>query len=65
METKDTFLDSFTESYTHCDFFVCEKQSVQDDRLKEFEKNASPYPPIDILTFHYNKLKLEDHMKII
>ena len=30
----------------------------------EFEKNDPPYPSINILTFDYNKLKLEDDMKI-
>ena len=30
----------------------------------EFEKNDPPYPSINILTLDYNKLKLEDDMKI-
>ena len=65
METEDTFLDSFTESYTDCDFLYVENNQCKVIDLKSLKKNASPYPPIDILTFHYNKLKLEDHMKII
>ena len=42
---------------------VCRKRSVQGSRL-EVEKNGPSYPPIDIFTFDYNKLKLEDDMKI-
>ena len=30
----------------------------------EFEKTDPPYPSIDILALDYNKLKLEDDMKI-
>ena len=30
----------------------------------EFEKNDPPYPSMNILIFDYNKLKLEDDMKI-
>ena len=60
----DEFLDSFTERYRHCDFLYAKNNQYKVVDL-EFEKNGSPYPPIDILTFDYKKLKLEGNMKII
>ena len=44
-------------------FFVCEKRLVQGG-IFSLKKNGPPYPPIDILKFDCNKLKLEDDMKI-
>ena len=63
MEMEDKFLDSFTERYKHCDFLYVKNDQYKVVELR-VEKNGSPYPLIDILTFNYNKLKLEDDMKI-
>ena len=63
METEDEFLESFTERYKHCDFLYAKNDQYKVVDL-EFEKSCPPYLLIDILTFDYNKLKLEDNMKI-
>ena len=63
METEDEFLESFTERYKHCDFLYAKNDQYKVVDL-EFEKSYPPYLLIDILTFDYNKLKLEDNMKI-
>ena len=54
---------SFTERYRPCDFLYARNDQWKAVDIK-FEKNASLYPSIDILTFDYNKLKLEDNVKI-
>ena len=63
MEDKDTFQDSFTERYRHCDFLY-----AKDDQYKvvelDFEINGPPHLSINILTSEYKKLKLENNMKI-
>ena len=60
METKDKFKDRFAERYRHCDMKNAQYEVVD----FEFEKNGPTYPPINVLTFEYNKLKLEYNMKI-
>ena len=63
METKDEFLDSFSERYRHFLFAKSDQYKVVE---LEFEKSdLSEYPlVVDILQFDHKKLKLEDDMKI-
>ena len=60
---EDEFLDSFTGEYKHCDFLYSknDQHKVVDS---EFGKKDLSYPSIAILAFDYNKLKIEDEMKI-
>ena len=61
METEDKFLESFAERYRQCNFVRNVRKKDQYNLVGlEIEKGGPPYLLIEILTFDYNKLKLED-----
>ena len=66
MGTKDEFLEAlefFSERSRPGDFLYTRNNQYRMVKL-EFEKSdLSEYPPVDILQFDHNKLKLEDNTK--